>query len=308
MIGTDESIIDETMSKLKRRFEITQRNKDLKFLNIKIDQTREGIYLSQGDYVDKILNKYGLEDCNISKTPVACQQKLDEYKDSPPVDKTKYQELIGSLMYLSVGTRPDISYGVSSLSQYCRDPRKIHLEAVKRIYRYVKGTKEYSIKYDRQGCELQASTDASWNSTMDARSYSRYVVKIGNNLISWRSRKQTLVAMSTCEAELMAICEGAREIIWLRNLLDSLNMTGKPQDPVIMKTDSKAAIDWIHKSNATNRTTHINRIYYFIRDEVKSKRLDLEYVHTKHMEADILTKGLPLSNHLFCINRFSLTG
>lgn len=165
-------------------------------------------------------------------------------------------------MYLSLGTRPNISYAISSLSQYCRDPRKIHLEAVNQVYRYVKRIKEYTIKYDRLGYELQVSTDASWNFTVDAKSYNGYVVKMGNNLISWRSRKQTLVAMSICEAELIAICERAREIIWLRNLLNSLNMTEKPQNPVIMKTDSKAAIDWIHKNNVTNRTKHINLLFY----------------------------------------------
>lgn len=209
-------------------------------------------------------------------------------------------------MYLAVGTRPDISFAVSHLSQYCKDLRKIHLEAVKRVYRYIKGTKNYRLKYDRQGLELHASTDASWNTTADAKSYSGYTIKLGNNLISWRSRKQNLVAMSICEAELIAICEGTREVIWMNNLLISLNVSGKSKNPVVIGIDSKAAIDWTHKNNITNRTKHINRIYYFIHDEVKAGGIVLQYVQTEHMEADVLTKGLPFDKHLSCINRFHL--
>lgn len=306
VMGTDEAIINETMSKLKRTFEIEEIRGEIKFLNIEVKETTDGIHLSQETYINKILEKYGLEVCNISKTPVAYQQNLDEYADSPTVDKTFYQELIGSIMYLAVSTRPDISFAVSHLSQYCRDPRKVHLEAVKRVYRYVKGTKEYCLKFGRHGLKLQASTDASWNTTVDAKSYSGYVVKMGNNLISWKSRKQTLVAMSTCEAELIALCEGTREVIWLRNMLNSLEITDEHDVPV-MHTDSKAAMDWIHKNNVTNRTKHVNRIYYFIRDEVKNKRLQIQHVHTEHMEADILTKGLPLDKHLFCVNNLSIS-
>lgn len=134
VMGTNEAIIEEIMSRLKERFKIVEVQGKLKFLNIEIDQTPKGIYLSQGGYVNKILKKYGLEDCNITRTPVAHQQNLDEYEDSSQVDKTIYQEHIGSLMYLSTGTRPDISFAISHLSQYCRDPRKIHLEAVKQVF------------------------------------------------------------------------------------------------------------------------------------------------------------------------------
>ncbi|KAG7198049.1 hypothetical protein KM043_018221 [Ampulex compressa] len=239
VIGTEENIIDELMSKLRCKFDLKEIRGKLKFLNIGIEETEDGIYLSQEDYIDKILNKFGLEECNTSRTPVACQQNLNEYEDSQAVDKTHYQEFIGSIMYLAVGTRPDISFTVSYLSQYCKNPRKIHLEAVKRVYRYLKGTKELVLKFDRQELEIQASTDASWNSTVDAKSYSGYIMKMGNNSICWKNRKQSLVAMSTCEAELIAICEGAREVIWLRNLLNSLNVMEQNGRAITLYTDSK---------------------------------------------------------------------
>lgn len=164
----------------------------------------------------------------------------------------------------------------------------------------MKGTKNYKLKFGERGLNIQASSDASWNTTADAKSYSGYTVKMGNNLICWKSRKQNLVAMSTCEAELVAICEGTKEIIWLENLLDSLKVTEEHNVPITILTYSKAAIDWIHKNNVTNRTKHITRIYYFIRDEVKRKSLKLQYVHTDYME------GLTLDKHLFCTNSFML--
>ncbi|KAG7188181.1 hypothetical protein KM043_017675 [Ampulex compressa] len=306
VIGTEENIIDELMSKLRCKFDLKEIRGKLKFLNIGIEETVDGIYLSQEDYIDKILNKFGLEECNTSRTPASCQQNLNEYEDSQAVDKTHYQELIGSIMYLAVGTRPDISFTVSYLSQYCKEPGKVHLEAVKRVYRYMKGTKELVLKFDRQELEIQASTDASWNSTADAKSYSGYIVKMGNNSIGWKSRKQSLVTMSTCEAELIAICEGAREVLWLRNLLNSLNVVVQNGRAIILYTDSKAAIDWTHKKNVTNRTKHINRIYYFIRDEVKDKILELKHISTDEMMADVLTKALPAEKHLLCTNSFKL--
>lgn len=128
----------------------------------------------------------------------------------------------------------------------------------------MKGTKNYKLKFGGRGFNIQASTNASWNTTADAKSYSGYTVKMGNILICWKSRKQNLVAMSTCEAELIVICEGTREVMWLENLLDSLNVTEEHNVPITISTDSKATIDWIHKNNVTNRTKHINRIYYFI--------------------------------------------
>ncbi|KAG7196796.1 hypothetical protein KM043_018802 [Ampulex compressa] len=306
VIRTEENIIDKLISKLRCKFDVKEIRGKLKFLNIGIEETVNGIYLFQEDYIDKILNKFGLEECNPSRTPAAYQQNLNEYEDSQAVDKTHYQELIGNIMHLAVGTKLDISFTVSYLSQYCKDPRKIRLEAVKRVYCYLKGTKELVFKFDRQELEIQASTDASRNSTADAKSYSGYIVKMGNNSICWKSQKQSLAAMSTREAELIAICEGAREVIWLRNLLNSLNVVEQNGRTITLYTDSKAAIDRTHKKNVTNKTKHINRIYYFIREEIKNKVLELKHISTDEMMPDILTKALPAEKHLLCTNSFKL--
>ncbi|CAK9821285.1 Retrovirus-related Pol polyprotein from transposon TNT 1-94 [Anthophora retusa] len=291
IIGSDDIIIEKTVSKVRQYFELTEI-KDKNFLNIKIIENEDGIQLSQAAYIEKILKKYNLEGYNPVKTPMCPTQDLDVYEDSPKVDKTKYQELLGSLMYVAIGTRPDISYAISRLSQYNQEPRVMHLTAVKRVYRYLKGTRDYKLQYDRQESQLTMSTDASWSVTKDAKSYGAYVTKIGNNLITWKCQKQQLVALSTCEAELLAICEGVREIKWIKTILEGIGMGHLCKNPIEVKTDSKAAMEWINKDKVTNRTKHINRKYYFVKDEVKEKRVKLKHTKSEENEADLLTKGL----------------
>ncbi|CAK9810942.1 Copia protein [Anthophora plagiata] len=291
IIGSDDIIIEKTVSKVRQYFELTEI-KDKNFLNIKIIENEDGIQLSQAAYIEKILKKYNLEGYNPVKTPMCPTQDLDVYEDSPKVDKTKYQELLGSLMYVAIGTRPDISYAISRLSQYNQEPRVMHLTAVKRVYRYLKGTMDYKLQYDRQESQLTMSTDASWSVTKDAKSYGAYVTKIGNNLITWKCQKQQLVALSTCEAELLAICEGVREIKWIKTILEGIGMGHLCKNPIEVNTDSKAAIEWINKDKVTNRTKHINRKYYFVKDEVKEKRVKLKHTKSEENEADLLTKGL----------------
>lgn len=143
VIGTDNLIINEVMSRLGKEFKLTETRVEIKFLNIKVEERKMGFNLSQEGYVEKMLIKYGLEECNVSRTPLDAQQNLDDFQGSPLTDKTQYQKMLESLMYLSVGTRSDISFAVSRLSQYSHEPRKIHLMALKRVYRYVKGTKDY---------------------------------------------------------------------------------------------------------------------------------------------------------------------
>ncbi|UYV84441.1 hypothetical protein LAZ67_X002182 [Cordylochernes scorpioides] len=202
--GTSKEINDNLALEIEKYVTLTEKKDSEPFIGIEIKRAEDGFYLFQTHYIDTILHRFGLDECKSVQTPGDQNQNLDEYLDSKPVDKTVYQEMIGSLMYLSTGTRPDISFNVSNLSQYSNDPREIHLTGVKRIYRYLKGTGNNKSKDNN----ITISTDASWCTTRDAKSYSGYTVKHGNNLINWRNRKQNLVALSTCEGEPISICEG----------------------------------------------------------------------------------------------------
>lgn len=291
VVGTDTQIIDDVINKIRKSLTLTE-SENKNFLSLEILETENGLELSQTSYVTKIIEKYGLLECNSAKTPLDPQQDLDNFIDSPKADSTLFQEMLGSLMYLSVGTRPDISYSVSKLSQYCKDPRQIHLAAMRRIYKYIKGTSGHRLNYDNISEELSISTDASWNSSIDAKSFGGYVVKIGNNLISWKSKKQDLVAMSTCEAELIALYDGLHELKWVHGLLTGININIGDKLPIELRTDSRAAMEWVAKERVTNRTKHINRKYYGIKDDVKAGFIKLTHVMSEDMEADALTKSL----------------
>ncbi|UYV75997.1 hypothetical protein LAZ67_13002062 [Cordylochernes scorpioides] len=264
--------------KQPERFVEKEKGENEPFIGIEIKKTEYGFDLSQAHYIDKILKKFALEECNIVQTPGDRDQSFDECQDSKPVDRTLYQEMIGSLMYLATGTRPDISFNVSNLSRFCNDAREVHLTGVKRIYRYLKGTRDKMLRYKPSENSILASTDASWCSTSDAKSYSGYTVKLGNNLISWRSKKQSLVALATCEAELISICEGICEVKWIKGLLEELCKDAN--FPTTLKTDSQSAIKWIKSEKITSRTKHINRKLYFIKDAVEEGTIDLEFVRT----------------------------
>ena len=158
------------------------------------------------------------------KTPGDTQQNLEVYEDSKSVDKLEYMEMLGSLMYLSTGSRPDITFVISNLSRFSKDPREIHLNALKRVFRYLKGTLDYSLKFPYESGKLHMSTDASWSVTRDGKSYSGYIVKIGKAIISWKSKIQPLVALSTWESELIALCDGICELTWVRNVITELGV------------------------------------------------------------------------------------
>ncbi|UYV70659.1 hypothetical protein LAZ67_8000192, partial [Cordylochernes scorpioides] len=293
IIGSDSTIINRIVKQLDKQIVIVRKEKPIFFLGIKIEEKENCFELSQEAYVEKILKKFNLEECNPVKTPGDLNQDLDNHPDSSPVDPKLYQEMIGSLMYLSVGTRPDITFYVSQLSQYNKDPKVIHLTALKRIYRYLKGTKSYKLCFDRIRGKIEVFTDASWSSTKDSKSFSGYLTKLGSSLLSWKSQKQPLVALSTCEAELMAICEGTKELKWFMNFLSEIGHQSCVEIPLVLKTDSKSAIDWIKGTSHHCRTKHINRKYFFVKDEVSKGNLRISFVNSEAQEADLLTKRLP---------------
>ncbi|UYV63539.1 hypothetical protein LAZ67_2004579 [Cordylochernes scorpioides] len=304
--GADKTFNEKLASEIGRFVTLKEKGENEPFIGIEIKKTEYGFDLSQAHYIDKILKKFALEECNIVQTPGDRDQSFDECQDSKPVDRTLYQEMIGSLMYLATGTRPDISFNVSNLSRFCNDAREVHLTGVKRIYRYLKGTRDKMLRYKPSENSILVSTDASWCSTSDAKSYSGYTVKLGNNLISWRSKKQSLVALSTCEAELISICEGMCEVKWIKGLLEELckDMRTFLQR---LKQIVNLLSSGLNLKKITSRTKHINRKLYFVKDAVEEGTIDLEFVRSDEMEADLLTKSLPKEKLKNCINSLGLT-
>ncbi|UYV72967.1 hypothetical protein LAZ67_10001294 [Cordylochernes scorpioides] len=231
------------------------------FLGIKIIQDKEGISLQQSHYVQKILQKYGMENCKEVPTPGSKEINLDNHIEDDNCDQHTYGEALGMLMFLAVNTRPDIAYITSKLSQYSRQPKHMHWTAIKRVMRYLRGTIDLGVKFERGKTGiLKSYTDTSWSTTHDRKSYGRYVLKLGEATKDWKSTKQPLVALSTMKVEMIAACESCCQIKWIINLLRELEEWNFMEKPTAIYTDSQSLINWISSPKQSNRCRHIRHL------------------------------------------------
>jgi hypothetical protein len=204
-----------------------------------------------------------------------------------------YQSAVGSLMYAMLGTRPDIAFAVSVVSRYASNPSERHKTAVKRIFRYLRGTTNLRLTFKGDLVYLTGYTDADWAGDPDTRrSTSGYVFNIGSGAISWSSKRQPTVALSTCEAEYVSQTEAAKEAIWLKTLLDQLNPEDSSPVATIIYGDNQGAIALAKNPQFHARTKHIDIQHHFIRQKVDEGKIELQYVPTAKQVADGLTKAL----------------
>jgi hypothetical protein len=244
-----------------------------------------------------------MSECKPVGTPLETNVKFE--KSMEQNTNHPYQELIGGLMYLANWTRPDISHAVSYLSQFNTSHSDEHWNAAKRVLRYLRGTENYSLEYKRGKKELIGYADADWaGCILDRHSYTGYIIKYGDGLISWRSRKQKTVALSATEAEYMAICETGKEIIDLKGLLKELDVYTKT---VTLYNDNQGARKLVENPVYHDRTKHIDVRYHYIRELSERKEIDIKYCETEKMPADMMTKALPKPKHMFCVTEVGLT-
>ncbi|XP_044741904.1 secreted RxLR effector protein 161-like [Chrysoperla carnea] len=222
------------------------------------------------------------------------------------MEKIPYQQAVGSLLYAAQSTRPDIAYAVSLVSRYNNDPGKPHWNAVKRIFRYLKGTINKKIQYSKhENSAIMGFSDADWAGDVDNRkSVTGYVFLSQGGAICWNSKKQPTVALSTTEAEYMALSATVQEALWLRNFMKELD--GKEAEPTKIYCDNKSAIDLAAIANYRPRTKHIDVRHHFIRQHILNNEIILSPVGTREMTADVLTKGLPREAHQNCIEKMGL--
>ncbi len=209
------------------------------------------------------------------------------------MNRNLYQQIIGCLTYLMTATRPDLSAAVGVLSQYMSNPSKEHWSGVKHVLRYLRGTTEHGLSYSRDGARvtLTGYSDSSWANCIDTRrSTSGYVFALNGNLISWRPRKQSSVAKSSTEAELVALSQATQECVWLRKLLSELGYFQK--DPTILFEDNQGAINLAKNPKHHERTKHIAVHDLLCRERLNAGEIDVQYCPTNKMLADIMTKAV----------------
>ena len=260
-----------------------------------MDQSTIGIFLSQKRYAEELLKKAKMFKCNPVSTPMEPGIKLSKTGEGDKVDASKYRSLIGSLRYLT-NTRPDLMLSVGITSRFMEEPRYSHWKALKRILRYVKGSISFRLMFTKSdNYRLTGYLDSDWCGDMDdQKSTTVYVFFMGNTSFTWLSKKQPIVALSTCEAEYVVASWSVRHVVWLRNLLSKLEiMQG---EKVLIRVDNKSAIELDKNPVNHERSKHIDVHFHFIKEKVKERSVELEHVGSKEQIADIFTKPLPTTS------------
>lgn len=306
LASSDPKWIGDMKKQLSKEFKM----KDLGILNfclgIEFDCKEEQITLSQKKYILDLLRKFKMLECKPVQTPIEIGRKLTkpEKVSEDILKRYPYRSLIGSLMYLSVATRPDIAYAVNSLSQYNNCYREEHWNAAKRILRYLRGTLNCKLVYKKNGESLAGYVDADWGNCLeDRRSYSGYAFILGDGAISWEAKKQSTVAQSSVEAEYLALAEATKEAMYWRSFLTQIGML---TTTVAIKSDSQGAQKLAQNPTHHSRTKHIDIRHHLVRDAVAEKLISVEYMPTEEMPADVLTKGVPGNKHALCARKLGL--
>ena len=292
IIGSNEdNHISEVKGMLASKFKMKDLGKLSYFLGMEFEQGEGYVKVNQRRYLEKLLERFEMTNCKPRRTP--SELKLD-FDDNEPVNSSKYREVIGSLIYAMTCTRPDLSYIVTRLSQYLEKPCKSHWVGAKQVLRYLKGTLDYGLVYRKcsEGLKLVGYSDADWASNSeDRRSVSGYCFGLsrGGGLISWKSRKQPTVSLSSCEAEYVALASAVQEMLFLKQLIKGVNLF-KGNEPIVLFEDNQSAIALAKNPVKHQRVKHIDIKYHFIREVVKSGSVVLEYCPTENMVADVFTK------------------
>ncbi|CDF39897.1 unnamed protein product [Chondrus crispus] len=278
LAGSDIHAMKWMKGELNKRFEMKDLSEAKVCIGLEIqrDRTIKTLSLTQTKYALNVLDRFKMSTCNPSLTPMEQGRKTTNSIENDSETKAPYREAVGCLMNLMVGTRPDLAYAIGKLSQHSANPCESHWAGVKRVMRYVQGTRNLGIVFDNKSKSpnLLGFSDADWAGS-----------------ISWSSRKQTVVATLTCEAEYIALCEACKEATWLRQVV--ADVLGLDSDPTIMMgCDNAGTISFAQNESINRRNKHVDVKYHYVRDAIKRNIVYLSHCPTTSMPADILTKAL----------------
>jgi Reverse transcriptase (RNA-dependent DNA polymerase) len=295
--GSDQHRIAALKTHLRTEFDIKDLGYLRYFLGIEVARSHKGLFLSQRKYVLDLLKETGKLRVKPSNVPMNYNNKSSP--DEEVLENiSQFQRLVGKLIYLTI-TRPDIAYSVSFVSQFMQKPTKHHMELINQILRYLKAAPGRGILMKNNGhVDIVGYSDADWaGNPTDRRSTSGFCTFVGGNLVTWKSKKQTVVTRSSAEAEYRAMAVATSEIVWLRLLLQELgfDMNGKLTK---LFCDNQAAIHIASNLVFHERTKHIEVACHFVREKVLDKTIETPFTRSKDQLADIFTKALPKG--VFC--------
>ncbi|KAK8526380.1 hypothetical protein V6N12_020852 [Hibiscus sabdariffa] len=288
--STNELLCQDFAKLMQGEFEMSMMGELSFFLGLQIKQRKDGIFINQAKYIKEKLKKFGMENVKPQATPMSSSIKLDKDEEGKCVDSKLYRSMIGSLLYLTA-SRPDIMFSVCLCARFQANPKESHLKAVKRIFRYLLDTPSLGLWYPRDSTfDLHAYSDVDYGGCkIDRKSTSGTCQFLGNMLISWFSKKQNSVALSTTEAEYISAGSCCAQVLWMKQQLFDY---GIDVGTIPIKCDNTSAICLTKNPIHHSRTKHIEIRHHFIRDHVSKDDIVLEYVDTLHQLADIFTKPL----------------
>lgn len=288
--GPDPDAVADVKGRIARHFECRDMGEVSSFLGMQVvwDKAAGSVTLSNPRHTADLLKDYDMDESKPNYTPMARGVVLGE-GNALPVDN-RFAELVGSLMYLSNQTRPDLAYAVGKLARRMSAPTEGDWRAAKGVLRYLQGTRDMGIKYGKEAM-LEGWVDSDFAGDTESRkSTTGFVFTLHGGAISWRSRMQRLVATSTATAEYVAAAEATKDSLWLRRLAGDL---GEYAGPVTLKEDNQACISMATNEGMSSRTKHVDVCYHFIRDCVAQKQVAIVYVRSEEQLADGFTKPLP---------------
>ncbi|WJX50151.1 hypothetical protein P8452_36497 [Trifolium repens] len=298
IFGSTNASLCKSFSKLMQdEFEMSMMGELKFFLGIQINQGKDGTYIHQSKYTKELLKKFNLDDCKIMSTPMHPTSSLSKEEIGSKVDQKLYRGMIGSLLYLTA-SRPDILYSVCLCARFQSDPREPHLTVVKRIFRYLKGTTNLGLLYKKSlDSKLVGFCDADYaGDKIERKSTSGNCQFIGENLISWASKRQTTIALSTAEAEYISAAKCCTQLLWMKYQLEDYNIA---ESSIPLCCDNTAAIHLSKNPILHSRAKHIEIKHHFIRDHVQKGTIDIQFIDTEHQWADIFTKPLAIERFDF---------
>ncbi|GJX50348.1 retrovirus-related pol polyprotein from transposon TNT 1-94 [Tanacetum coccineum] len=299
---TSQSLCDDFEKIMHDEFEMSMMRELNFFLSLQIKQMEDKIFFNQSKYIKEMLKKLGLEDSKPTKMPMSMEIKLIKDDEADSMDSSKYRGMIGSLIYLTA-SRPDIMFSVCLCACFQENPNTTHFDAVKRIFRYVRGTTNLGLWYPkgtRVETMVYADSDQAGN-YVDRKSTSGICTFLGCCLTSWFAKKHTTLAISTTKAEYVSARKACQQALWMKQALIDYDIC---LDDVPIICDNKGAIDLSKNPVQHSKTKHIEIRHHFLRDNVQKDNISIEKVASEDNIADIFTK--PLKRKVFNYLRLGL--
>ena len=291
-LGPNKDVVDKAKADFMKMWECTDLGEPKEFLRMRVKRKGCKIYLDQSPYLHRILKRFNMSDAKAARTPLPAGYFPQPNKEeASPALRSRYQTVIGSLLYLMLGTRPDIAYAVTKLSQHCTNPSQEHLDKALYICRYLAGTKDYSLIYDGDSEKgILAYTDSDWGSDpTSCKSQTGYFIKLANGIFSWNSHAQKTVALSSTEAEYMALSDCSRQVVWIKSLLAEM---GIPLQALPICADNQGSIFIGSNPVQEHRSKHIDICYHYVRECIENGKVEISFIDGNDNPADMFTKNL----------------